>query len=607
MEINETDPMFIERMKGAFRMHVTLIEPKPPGRHVFSTVKMPRLGLPLLGSVLKKAGHTVTLIYGSGEDIKVSDVLSADVIGISTTTSTSMEAYHIARYARSQGKTVVMGGAHATFMAEEALESCDYVVRGEGDVSFLRLLECLEADQSPCEVPGISFRDNGRVVHNPQPDWADVNQSPMPDLSAIAGIDHMTTYPVMTSRGCPFDCSFCSVTAMFGRGFRCRDLDLVLDELAQYAGKQVFFIDDNFTANPRRAKLLMQEMIRQNRKPKWWCAQVRTDAARDEELLRLMQQSGCGYVFIGMESVNQATLDKYNKKQSVADIEASIRQFHKYGMMVHGMFVLGSDDDTVQTVRETADFAIRNRIDSVQFMVLTPFPGTRTFAEMEAEGRILTKNWSLYDGAHVVFQPRQMTPLQLHQETIRANKRFYAARRIPANLLQSGVRSAEFRAVGYWLARQWERDNIWFQDYLNAACGTADTAASGFRASKSVESFSLRHFKYLSVERLMDMEISEQNGSFFVELRGSLNGFTLKELYKTVHKILPRRCRDLTINIDGVSFASEEVLRRFLQYTNNLATQARSVRIAAPFNNGLNHWLQSVMEKYNFCVPRFEM
>ena len=139
-------------------MKITLIEPKSPGRHVYSSVKMPRLGLPILGTLLQKAGHQVRLIMGSRCDIRLSEIITADLICISTTTSTVVEAYHLADFARDQGKPVIMGGAHVSFMAEEALEHCDYVCRGEADLTFIPLVSCIERGELPVDIPGVSFR-----------------------------------------------------------------------------------------------------------------------------------------------------------------------------------------------------------------------------------------------------------------------------------------------------------------------------------------------------------------------------------------------------------------------------------------------------------------
>lgn len=448
-------------------MKIVLIEPKPPGKHVFSTVKMPRLGLPILGTILREKGHEVRLVYEVQREARFSDLNGCDLVGISATTSTAYSAYRLADLAREMGIMTVMGGPHVTFMPEEALNHCDYVLRREAENSFPLLLDRLAVGQEPIDVPGISYLKNGQIVSTPDPKWIDVGSIPYPDISLLAHT-RLSTYPVMTSRGCPYDCTFCSVTAMFGHKFRCRPIGDVIEELRQYRGKQVFFVDDNFVANPKRAKELMRAMLREKIGLKCWFAQVRTDAARDDELLELMQKSGCRYVYVGMESVNPETLKQYNKKQEVADIEYCIERFHQHGILVHGMFVFGADEDTVETLRETVRFALDKGIDTVQFMILTPLPGTRTFEDLDRTGRIFSYDWNLYDAHHVVFQPARMTALELQREAIRAFKEFYSLPNILRSFWSGGAKTAAFRAVGHILVRRWEKENSWYYSCLRA-------------------------------------------------------------------------------------------------------------------------------------------
>ena len=149
---------------------------------------------------------------------------------------------------------------------------------------------------------------------------------------------------------------------------------------------------------------------------------------RDPELLDLMQRSGCELVYLGLESVNQATLDGFEKAQTVDDIERAIKLLHEHGIRSHGMFVLGADTDTVQTVRDTVTFAMKNHIDTVMLNILTPLPGTPQFDDLDAEGRIFDKRWELYDAHHVVFEPQLMTPYELQIEMLRGYMRFYSLR-----------------------------------------------------------------------------------------------------------------------------------------------------------------------------------
>jgi len=564
---------------------------------------MPRLGLPILGTLLQKAGHQVRLIMGSSRDIHLSEITGADLICISTTTSTAIEAYHLGDFARDQGIPVIMGGAHVSFMPEEALKHCDYVCRGEADLTFIPLISCIERGELPSDIPGVSYRQGEKIIHNPDADWVDFNSVPFPDLSLFSGLK-MSTYPVMTSRGCPFDCTFCSVTKMFGRKYRYRETEALLEELKQYRGKQVFFVDDNFAANPRRTKELLREMIRQDIKPSRWCTQVRTDAARDDELLQLMYDSNCRMVFVGMESVNPETLKSYNKKQDVEDIEYCIERFHKLGIMVHGMFVFGADEDSLQTIEETLDFALKNRIDTVQFLILTPLPGTKTFFDLEQDGRLLTRDWNLYDAHHVVFQPQQMSPYELQKATIQAFKKFYSIPNILKNLFTTGINSVAFRALGFWMVCSWERENRWFYSFLRNLSNPSPQTTWRARVSKTIERFKLRKLKYLCSEKFMEIEVSQEQGRYVIDLKGLLNDFSLGETFKTLYEQIPRLYQNVTINIGDVYFVSEATILKFVNNLNELTSKARDIKVKiSPGNKNLIN----VLRKYDMTVPGFSI
>ena len=205
---------------------------------------------------------------------------------------------------------------------------------------------------------------------------ADLDTLPFPDLTLIVGNERLTNTPIMTSWGCPFACNFCSVTAMFGRKYRFRSAESVVAEIKEKKPERIFFYDDNFAADKKRLKRLLRMMIDEGLVMPWG-AQVRTDVVRDKELLELMRASGADFVALGLESVNQATLDGFEKSQTVGDIEHAIKALHDYGVRSHGMFVLGADSDTPSSVRDTVTFALRNHIDTLMLNILTPLPGTQ--------------------------------------------------------------------------------------------------------------------------------------------------------------------------------------------------------------------------------------
>jgi anaerobic magnesium-protoporphyrin IX monomethyl ester cyclase len=419
-------------------MKIRLIEPIAPSRHLWSMSYFVRLGLPMIGAALVEAGHDVRIFNPQLAPTDWDDVYSSDLVGISSTTSTIPEAYRICDDLRARSIPVIIGGSHVTFMPDEALQHADYVARGEGgEVIMVELAEALAGDRELSSIQGISYFDgDGARIDAPVRDaCVDLDTLPFPDISLIDGHERISKTPIMTSWGCPFDCTFCSVTAMFGKKYRFRSAESVVAEIKEKAPTKIFFYDDNFAANKKRLKRLLQLMIDEGVAVPWG-AQMRTDVVRDRELLELMRASGAEFVALGLESVSQETLDSYEKSQTVGDIEEAIRLLHDYGIRSHGMFVLGADHDTPDSVRDTVRFALKNKIDTVMLNILTPLPGTQQFAELDAEGRILERDWSFYDAQHVVFRPKQMTPLHLLQQTLRANRRFYATWRPAVNFLQ---------------------------------------------------------------------------------------------------------------------------------------------------------------------------
>jgi radical SAM superfamily enzyme YgiQ (UPF0313 family) len=412
-------------------MRVSFIEAKSPEEYLFRKFPMPRLGSVLLSTILKQNGYEVKAFVENAADPDWSYIENSDVVCISTITSTALRAYQIGKRIMAKGIPVIMGGVHPSFLPEEALEYSDFVIRGEGEHALLELMKHIDGGGLPVtSIQGLSFKKkNGVIVHNPsRPLLETLDGLPEPDFSLVHNWDSSKTYPVSTSRGCPFNCSFCSVIQMFGRKYRFKSIDSALGEMrhAAAASKATkFIVDDNFTANKERTKEILNAMISEGIRMRW-AAQVRTDVARDDELLRLMADSGCHTVHIGFESINPRTLEAYNKKQKKEDIVSCIKSVRDHGIHINGMFVFGADTDDIDTIQETVHFAVTNGIDTIQLAVLTPLPGTKFFDEMKINGRLLTTDWTKYNAQYVVFMPKQMTPRSLQVETAQAWEKFYS-------------------------------------------------------------------------------------------------------------------------------------------------------------------------------------
>lgn len=442
---------------------IVLVEPKSTHLHVYSRVAIPRLGAVLLGTILRERGYDVRVFIEDIAPIDPDQLLAADLVGISAITSTAPPAYALADRVRAAGIPVVLGGCHTTFLAEEGLDHADFVIRGEGEEALVELCEALEGRRELAAIRNLSTRRGGRSLHNPErPRLRDLDANPRPDFSLVAGWRRGGIVSLATSRGCPFACSFCAVPGMYGHAFRTHSVDRVLAELSAHRdASYIFFADDIFSAHRGRTRALLSRMIREGQTPSWG-AQVRTEAGDDPELLTLMRQSNCFNLYVGFESINPRTLRLFRKRQDLAKIERSIANFHRHGIKLHGMFVVGSDEDEVETLHATARFAVAHGLESVQFLILTPCPGSPDWDTLYARGGkdILTRDWSLYDGHHVVHQPRRMSPYELQVGAMRAMRRFYSWGTILRSLLlRRDAYTAGIQLYGKHLLRDWFKAN----------------------------------------------------------------------------------------------------------------------------------------------------
>jgi radical SAM superfamily enzyme YgiQ (UPF0313 family) len=248
---------------------------------------------------------------------------------------------------------------------------------------------------------------------------------------------------------------------MFGRRMRYTSPERVGDQLERHRGKgdMVFFYDDNFCASPRKTKELLDHLLTRNVFLPPWICQVSVRASRDEELLALMRRSGCHTVFVGFESIQPEALELYRKRQSVDDIRQSIRRFHRHGIRIHGMFMAGSDAEDVDTIRATARFAIQEDIESIQFLLLTPFPGTDLFDEFEEQGRLTTRDWTLYDTHHTVFNPAKMSSYTLMNESFAAMAKFNTIPRAIGQFLRGRWHRGSVSLYAHLQVKRWRREN----------------------------------------------------------------------------------------------------------------------------------------------------
>jgi radical SAM superfamily enzyme YgiQ (UPF0313 family) len=250
---------------------------------------------------------------------------------------------------------------------------------------------------------------------------------------------------------------------MFGKKYRFRSTENIIEELRRYdrPGNAVFFYDDNFAANRERTKELLRAMVRERFRFQW-TTQVRADIARDVELVQLMKKAGCHTVYIGFESVNPRSLDSMKKKQTVADLVQAARVLRRYRIHIHGMFVLGFDDDDWQSIRKTVKFAKKVRLSTTQFLILTPLPGSEFYERMASENRLQFHDWSLYDAHHVVFRPARFSLFDLQKAQMFCHKKFYSLKQMAGNLLAGQWLSVGVAHYARKLNRMWAKRNKTF-------------------------------------------------------------------------------------------------------------------------------------------------
>lgn len=353
------------------------------------------------------------------ENVQVVDFdKNVDLVGISVMTSSAPRAYQIAGEYRKRGVPVVLGGPHVTFMPDEAIQHADAVVLGEAEGCWEQLLEDFR------EKDKQGLKRFYKVDEKP-----DLSQLPFPRWDILSRGKYIFYRMFHLTRGCPYNCSFCTVSRFFGRKMRFRPVDKVVEFIKENIGKslggRVFgFLDDNIMGHRSYAKKLFRSLAPLKI---IWFSQSSIDAAYDRELLKLAAESGCKGLFVGLETLSQSGLDEVGKGQNkLSFYREAIRRFHEAGIFVEGAFMFGLDEDKKDVFERTARFTQRVKLDGVQYTILTPLPGSRFYRKTQQEQKLIDKDWSNYDCGHPVFLPKNLTPEQLYAGLAWAYKRTYS-------------------------------------------------------------------------------------------------------------------------------------------------------------------------------------
>jgi len=345
----------------------------------------------------------------------------ADLVGLTAFTSNITRAYEIAQIYRQKKIKVVMGGIHVSMLPDEGLTYVDTVVVGEAEGIWDKLIEDFENDCLATKYIG------------PQIDLSRYGITPRRDLLHP---DYLWQ-SVQTSRGCPFDCYFCSVSKHMGRAYRQRCTESVLNELESIRSKYITFVDDNLIGysqeSSSRALELFEGMIQRGMRKKWWM-QTSINAVEDERVIKLAAKAGCMFVFIGFETIRAEMLKDMKKginlSIGIKNYKKVIDTFHKYGIAVLGAFIIGNDNESFEYYEELAEFLVDSGVDIVQISMLTPIPGTQLMQQLQLDGRLLyfdfPKDWDKYRFSYMVHKPVGVTEDTVYKGNNYIKKKIYS-------------------------------------------------------------------------------------------------------------------------------------------------------------------------------------
>ena len=437
------------------RLRVALVSPKGPlYRHrggIFrKSLRYQPLTLTTLAALVPpELDVELTLIDEGIEDVP--DRLDADLVGLTVITGTAPRAYELAGRFRSRGAAVVLGGPHVTLVPDDAAPHADAAVVGYAEDTWPELLRDFAA---------------GRM--RPRYDQAaglDLGGRPFPRRELLPGRRYITNNVFEATRGCVHNCDFCVVPSAWGRKPYQKPVADVVEDVRRHGARKLIFVDLNLIADRDYAVRLFAALVPLRVQ---WYGLATVLLADDAELLELAARSGCRGLLMGLESISPENLRASRKGFNAPDRFARVvERLHAHGIALQGCFVFGLDGDDPDVFLKTARFAVEAKIDLPRFAIVTPFPSTGLYNRLEREGRILTKNWELYDGQHVVFQPKRMSVRELQDGTEAAWKHAYSwgsiARRLPHSPAPWGVRLATnmgYRFYAHHLSRFYNCDWI---------------------------------------------------------------------------------------------------------------------------------------------------
>jgi len=416
-----------------------LIFPRERGKRVSTDTwrPFPMLGLTILASLFPK-NWDVTVVNEAIEKVDLD--APVDLVGLTALTCVADRAYYLAEEFRKRGRTVAIGGVHASLLPQEAKAHADTVLIGEAEGVFPQLLADYEAG---CLKP--FYRSDT---------YFDLRKMPLPRRELLGSRYSRFFSSIETTRGCPNRCEFCSVPIINGMRYRTRSVSQIDSELSSIIGRRGEYLvlaDDNVIAKPKFAAELFRVFKKYGVK---WMGFCTLQIARNPELLANARESGCISLFIGFESLNQENLDGTRKTfMDTKELANLIKRIQDHEIGIQGAFIFGFDHDDKDVFRRTVDFVHETHIELPTFSVLTPFPGTPLRRRLEKEGRIFDNQWPHYDMSHVVFKPKRMSPRELQQGYLWAQKYCCSPRSILGRLLRGPRNHLRFFLMSNFVLR----------------------------------------------------------------------------------------------------------------------------------------------------------
>jgi len=397
------------------KLKIKLIAPKMSLRPMDSEFKRrlsPSLSLVTIASLTSEP-H---LAYIEDENLRqINFTDSPDLVGISVNVDTAYRAFEISEKYRHQGVKVIFGGIHASSNPELMLQHCDAVCIGEAEEVWSTIINDVLTNNLKKTYFNASSTDLSKV--------------PIPKWDYISKKSYLYNNIIVTSRGCPFKCEFCYNSCDYVNStYRNRPIGNVIDEIKSLGTNQIMFIDDNLIGNIKWLESFLEAI---SPLKVIWHSAVSTNIVHHPKLISKMAESGCKSLFIGFESINASSIKSANKGQNkVHEYEYLIKILHDNDIMVNASLVFGFDHDTTKTFKDTLDWLIQNKIETMTSHILTPYPGTKLYKRLENEGRIIDFDLSKYNTSNVVFQPSLMSRLELRNGYLKMYDEFYSLKNI---------------------------------------------------------------------------------------------------------------------------------------------------------------------------------